>query len=55
MKYQLNSNVRIVQFQDTFCFRKGIWDFNEAVLDVSQEPQAFKRSLSRRCDNLDYR
>lgn len=42
MKYQLNSNVRIVQFQDTFCFRKGIWDFNEAVLDVSQEPQALK-------------
>ncbi|MGT2934842.1 streptolysin associated protein SagC [Streptococcus castoreus] len=39
MKYQLNSNVRIVQFQDTFCFRKGIWDFNEAVLDVTQEPQ----------------
>ncbi|EGJ27169.1 streptolysin associated protein SagC [Streptococcus porcinus] len=39
MKYQLNSNVRIVQFQDTFCFRKGIWDFNEAVLDIAQEPQ----------------
>lgn len=44
MKYQLNSNVRIVQFQDTFCFRKGIWDFNEAVLDVSQEPQALKEA-----------
>ncbi|MGT2932523.1 streptolysin associated protein SagC [Streptococcus catagoni] len=44
MKYQLNSNVRIVQFQDTFCFRKGIWDFNEAVLDVSQEPQGLKEA-----------
>ncbi|AGM99055.1 streptolysin associated protein SagC [Streptococcus iniae] len=42
MRYQLNSNVRIVQFDDTFCFRKGLWDFNEAVLDLSQEPQMLK-------------
>lgn len=44
MKYQLNSNVRIVQFDDTFCFRKGLWDFNEAVLDIAQEPQALKEA-----------
>lgn len=42
MKYQLNSNVRVVTFQDTFCFRKGIWDFNEAILDLTQEPQNLK-------------
>lgn len=42
MKYQLNSNVRIVQFNEIFCFRKGIWDFNEATLDISQESQILK-------------
>ncbi|MGT2744377.1 streptolysin associated protein SagC [Streptococcus phocae subsp. phocae] len=46
MKYQLNSNVRIVQFNETFCFRKGIWDFNEASLDTSQESQELKAVLS---------
>ena len=42
MKYQLNSNVRIVQFNEIFCFRKGIWDFNEATLDIRQESQVLK-------------
>ncbi|MGT2888515.1 streptolysin associated protein SagC [Streptococcus didelphis] len=52
MKYQLNSNVRIVQFNDTFCFRKGLWDFNEAVLDLTNEPQALKEIYYRIISDL---
>ncbi len=36
MKYSLNNNVRIIQRGSIITFRKGLWDYNEASIDINE-------------------
>lgn len=45
MKYRLDNNVRILQLGTSIYFRKGLWNFNEASLDLAEFDEGVQQEL----------
>ncbi|MGL5245361.1 MAG: streptolysin associated protein SagC, partial [Sarcina sp.] len=52
-EYILNNNLRILDNgTNEIRFRKGLWNYNEAVLDLNEESEVFKSALRNIIHNL---
>ena len=52
MELILNSDVRLIVFNDSYCFRKGIWDSNDAILEISGESSELQEVYHKVCEKL---
>lgn len=51
--YRLSNNLRIYDNgENEIRFRSGLWNYNEAVLDLSTETENFTKSFRKVIDNL---
>ncbi|MGQ7372696.1 streptolysin associated protein SagC [Streptococcus suis] len=52
MELILNSDVRLIVFNECYCFRKGIWDSNDAILELTSESSELQKVYHKVCENL---